>query len=225
MSEAFQPIAIRPTCENRMIFWVTYLLDLQLLTIFRFFRLLLSSSRGCLLDVGAGESTWRDLLLRGVGCVSVYAGLSQKFWMRYQSNNKYYEGKRLLYDNNSFDHLPCAKVRERGTVPRASLTDLSRVPRVEGTLTLTLPCSERLHHLPHDYGWFSRVRLIELWSGADFTSATIHERGNDIAVFANKLIVLLIRLLRPQYWFDCACTWVLALRPLPLTCVFLGSAH
>lgn len=86
MSEAFQPIAVRPRSENRLIFWGRCLVDLQLLTIFRFLRSPLSSCRGRLLDVGAGESPWRDLLPRGGGYVGVDADLSGEFGMRHQSD-------------------------------------------------------------------------------------------------------------------------------------------
>ena len=133
--------------------------------------------------------------------------------------------RRLPYDVNSFDHVLCTEVLEYFTHPRAFLTDLSRVLRVGGTLILTVPWSARLHHLHHDDGRFSRFGLLELLNVTGFTSVTIQERGNDSAVIANKLIVLLIRLLRPQYWFNCTWTWLLAALLLPLTYVFLRAAH
>ena len=78
MSEAFQPIAFRPPSENRMIFWLMSLVDLQLLTIFRFLRLPLCSYRGRLLNVGPGESPWRDLLPQGE-FIGFDADMSRKF--------------------------------------------------------------------------------------------------------------------------------------------------
>ena len=143
----------------------------------------------------------------------------------FSGTTTYYDGKRLPYDDNSFDHVLCTEVLEHVTDPRAFLTDLSRVLRVGGTLILTVPWSARIHHLPHDYGRFTRFGLVELLNMTGFTSVTIQERGNDIAVIANKLIVLLIRLLRPRYLFNCTWTWLLAAILLPLTCAFLSAAH
>lgn len=202
------------------------LLDLQLLTIFRFLLLPLCSSRGRLLDVRPSESPWRDLLPQGE-FIGVDADMSGEFGMRHQSNITYYDGKRLPYDDNSFDHVLCTEELEHLTDPRAFLTDLSRFLRAEGTLILTVPWPARLHHLPHEYGRFTRFGLFEFLNVTGFTSVTIQVRGKDSAVIANKLIVLLIRLLRTQYWFNCTWTWtwLLAAILLPLTCVFLGTAH
>ena len=225
MSEVFQPIAVRPPSENRLFFWVRCLVDLQLLTILGFLVPPLSSCRGRVLDVGAGESPWRDLLPVGGEYIGVDADLSGEFGMRHQSNITYYDGKRLPYDDSSFDHVLCTEVLEHVADPLVFLADLQRVLRHGGSLILTVPWSAQLHHLPYDYGRFTRFGLVELLNTAGFTCVTVEERGNDIAVIANKLIVLMIRLLRPRRWFNCFWTWLLAEILLPLTGVFLGAAH
>ena len=225
VSEAFQPIAVRPPNDNRLFFWVRCLADLQLLTIFRFLVLPLSASRGRLLDVGAGEAPWRDLLPVTVEYVGVDADLSGEFGMRRQSNINYYDGKRLPYDDESFDYVLCTEVLEHVSDPLLFLADLQRVLRRGGTLILTVPWSARLHHLPHDYGRFTRFGLAALLKSTGFSGVTIEERGNDIAVIANKLIVLMIRLLRPRQLRNCIWTWGLAAVLLPVTLVFLAAAH
>ena len=225
MSEAFQPVAVRPPSENQLLFWVRCLADLQLLTIFRFLLLPLNACKGRVLDVGAGEAPWRDLMPLEVDYVGVDADLSGEFGMRRQSNIIYYDGKRLPYEDCSFDYVLCTEVLEHVPDPFAFLTDLQRVLRQGGTLILTVPWSARLHHLPYDYGRFTRFGLAALLNATSFTNVTIEERGSDIAVIANKLIVLLIRLLRPRRFRDCIWTWVLAVMLLPVTVVFLGAAH
>jgi SAM-dependent methyltransferase len=225
VSEAFQPIAVRPPSENRLLFWVRCLADLQLLTIFRFLVLPLSSCRGRVLDVGAGEAPWRDLLPLDVEYVGVDADLSGEFGMRRQSNITYYDGKRLPYDDGSFDHVLCIEVLEHVSDPLEFMADLHRVLRHGGTLILTVPWSARLHHLPYDYGRFTRFGLASLLKSTGFSGVTIEERGNDIAVISNKLLVLVIRLLRPSKLLNCVWTWVLASMLMPVTVVFLGAAH
>ena len=225
MSEEFQPVAVRPPSENQLFFWFRCLVDLQLLTIFRFLVLPLNACKGRVLDVGAGEAPWRDLMPLGVDYVGVDADLSGEFGMRRQSNIIYYDGKKLPYEDCSFDYVLCTEVLEHVPDPFAFLTDLQRVLRQGGTLILTVPWSARLHHLPYDYGRFTRFGLAALLNATRFTSVTIEERGSDIAVVANKLTVLLIRLLRPRRLFNCIWTWVLAVMLLPVTVVFLGAAH
>lgn len=225
MSEAFQPISIRPPSENRILFRVRCMVDLQLLTVFRFLALHLSSCRGRVLDVGAGESPWRELLPEGAEYVGVDVDMSGDFGMRHQSGIIYYDGKKLPFDDGSFDHVLCTEVLEHVPDPAAFLLDLNRVLRRGGILILTVPWSARLHHLPYDYGRFTRFGLAALLEASGFSGATIEERGNDITAIANKLTVLAIRLLRPRRLHNCLWTWILAAMLAPVAIGFLVAAH
>lgn len=225
MPEAFQPIPIRPPSENRVLFWARCSIDLQLLTIFRFLNRSLSSCKGRLLDVGAGEAPWRDLLPKCVEYVGVDTDLSGEFKMRHLAQITYYDGKKLPYDDNSFEHVLCTEVLEHIPDPATFLLDLKRVLRQGGTLILTVPWSARLHHLPYDYSRFTRFGLTALMESSGFSNITIEERGNDIAVIANKLLVLSVRMLRPTRMRNCFWTWMVAAMLLPVTVVALGAAH
>lgn len=88
-----------------------------------------------------------------------------------------------------------------------------------------MPWSARLHHLPYDYGRFTRFGLAALLESTGFSGVTIEERGSDITVITNKLIVLMIRLLRPRRLRDYLWTWALAAMLAPFAAVFLGAAH
>ena len=56
-----------------------------------------------------------------------------------------------------------------------------------------------------------------------FDHVNIEERGNDIAVIANKLIVVALRLIQPSRFRLLSCIFLLPLLPLALT--FLLLAH
>lgn len=60
MTEGFKPLAVTSPADNPVAFAFRCLLDVQLLTISRFLRRHIPSWRGRVLDVGAGESPWRD---------------------------------------------------------------------------------------------------------------------------------------------------------------------
>ena len=66
---------------------------------------------------------------------------------------------------------------------------------------------------------------MALLERAGFSDISIEERGTDIAVIANKLLVLMVRLLRPQRWRDALWTSATAMILAPVTMVFLGAAH
>lgn len=224
MSETFKPIAVRSPADNHFLFAIRCVLDLQLLTIYRFLYRKVPMWRGRVLDVGAGESPWRDLM-KGVEYVGADVDSAGEFGMRLNLGIHYYDGVRLPFSDASFDHVLCVEVLEHVPHPERFLADLLRVLRPGGSLLMTVPWSSRLHHLPHDYSRFSSYRLAALLDTTGFSAVRIVERGNDIAVIANKLLVLTIRLLRPRLWFHSLWTWPLAVVASPGTLGFLLAAH
>ena len=225
MTEAFKPIAVRRASDNPTLFWIRCRVDLQLLTIYKFLREPLLSARGRLLDVGAGEAPWRDLMSSAVEYIAVDIDSSVEFGMRHQQEMHYYDGSRLPFADNSFDVILCTEVMEHVRNPALFLVDLNRVLRQDGTLILTMPWSARVHHLPHDYSRFSRFGLEANLLAARFHEIRITERGNDISAIANKLIVLTVRLLAPLRKSYVVLTWPAALIILPITVFFLALAH
>lgn len=224
MSEAFQPISVRPPGENRALFAVRCLFDLQLLTIFRFLRTELGACQGRILDVGAGESPWKELLSH-VEYVGIDVEAANEFGMRPKPDIIYYDGNKIPFPDGSFDHVLCVEVIEHVPNPSAFLAELARVLRSNGSLVLTVPWSARLHHLPHDYGRFTRYGLSALMGAAGFGNVRIEERGNDVAVVANKLLVMTARLLRPRPWVHVLWCWPLVTVLAPITTCFLIAAH
>lgn len=225
MIEAFQPIAVRSPRENFALFRLRCFFDLQLLTIYRFLLSPLSLCSGRILDVGAGQSPWRALLPSDVEYVGVDADTSSEFGMVRQPDVTYYDGIKLPFDDGSFDYVLCTEVLEHVSDPRAFLCDLKRVLRQGGCVILTVPWSARIHHLPYDYSRLTRFGLAALFGSEGFTGVSIVERGNDVAVIANKVLVLLIRLLRPNRWYHLFWSWMLALALAPIVIGFLLAAH
>ena len=225
LTETFKPIAVRRASDNPLLFWVRCIVDLQLLTIYKFLREPLLLARGRLLDVGAGEAPWRDLIGSSIDYVAVDIDSSLEFGMRHQQAMQYYDGSQLPFADNSFDVILCTEVIEHVRNPALFLVDLNRVLRQHGTLILTMPWSARVHHLPHDYSRFSRFGLEANLFAAHFQETKITERGNDIAVIANKLIVLTLRLLAPRRKRHTVLTWPAAVIISPITVFLLALAH
>jgi SAM-dependent methyltransferase len=198
-------------------------LDLQMLTIYRFLLPELGKWEGRILDVGAGEAPWRDLM-NDVEYLAVDVDAADAFGMRRKPNVSYYDGTKLPFADESFDHVLCTEVLEHVPDPALVLSDIKRVLKPGGSLVLTVPWSARLHHLPNDYTRFTRFRLNDLMRSG-FSSVKIEERGNDIAVIANKLLVLNIRLIRPVRAIDILWCWPLVPIVTPMTCVFLAAGH
>jgi SAM-dependent methyltransferase len=224
MSEGFQPIAIRPPSDSRVLFAVRCLLDLQLLTTFRFLRRELKTCRGHVLDVGAGQAPWRELL-EDAEYVGLDVESADEFGMRRKPGIIYYDGIRIPFPDASFDHVMCSEVLEHVPHAEAFVAELARVVRPGGSIVLTIPWSARLHHLPHDYRRLTRYGLVALIGAAGFDRIRVEERGNDVAVIANKIIVMLIRLLTPKPAVRALWTWPLAFLLSPIATGFLVAAH
>lgn len=80
-------------------------------------------------------------------------------------------------------------------------------------------------NLPHGYTRFTRYRLGDILRSIGFTNVTIEEPRNDIAVIANKLLVLSIRLLRPIQRLELLWIWVPAAIIALVTLTLLLSTH
>jgi SAM-dependent methyltransferase len=198
VKEAFQPIAVTSPATNPLLFRLRCLIDLQLGTIVEKLRPALAQVTGNVLDVGAGQSPWRAWLPPATSYQGIDVGYANEFGMDSDRTDiVYYDGRVMPFDDATFDCVLCIEVLEHSEDPQLLVSEIARVVKPGGTVLLTVPWSARLHHLPHDYHRFTRVRLQDLFIQNGFGGVEIHERGNDIGAIANKLTVLTIRLLRP----------------------------
>jgi SAM-dependent methyltransferase len=197
LRETFQPIAVKAPDDNKLLFGLRCALDLQLLTIYRFLAGQLKHTSGSLLDVGAGEAPWRSMLAQGTSYIGVDIHDACKFGMKHRDYILFYDGKTLPFESESFDNVLCTEVLEHVPDPKNFMAEIHRVLKPGAKLILTVPWSARLHHLPHDYHRFTRFGLSALLEAAGFNVEILEERGNDIMALTNKLIVVLLNLLRP----------------------------
>lgn len=224
--EQFQPISVKSPSKNPILFWIRCLFDLQLSTIVKYLRPAMSNLQGNILDVGAGESPWREWLPKGC----IYHGIdienASEFGMHKNTKDiTYYNGDIMPFSDHSFDGAICIEVLEHVKNPDEFIFELSRVLKNGATLLLTTPWSARRHHIPNDYHRFTRERLFILLNNNGFSNINIFERGSDIGVIANKLIVLTIRLIKPHSITDCIWTIPLAIIISPVVAIMLVIAN
>ena len=224
--ESFQPISVKSPAEHPLRFWLRCLVDLQLATIAARLRPALAGLSGDVLDVGAGESPWRGWLLSGTRYRGIDVGHADEFGMRrHEGDVVYYDGTVMPFDDGRFDAALCIEVLEHAADPRLLLAEIARVLRPGATLLLTVPWSARRHHIPHDYHRFTRERLAQLLAEGGFVDVRIDERGSDVGVIANKLVVLTLRLLRPARARDLIWSLPLGLASSLPAVAFVVAAH
>jgi SAM-dependent methyltransferase len=198
ISEEFKPIPVRhgKGAFGSAAFRLRTIVDLQLLTCVRFLSPKLSLMRGAVLDVGCGEMPFRELLPPDARYTGLDVPEAKDFGMARQSEIVVFDGVHIPFPDLSFDHILCTEVLEHVEYPEALIAEMHRVLRPAGTLAVTVPFSARVHHTPSDYHRFTRYRLARMF--AAFGGLEISERGDDLAVIANKLIVICMRLAQPS---------------------------
>lgn len=224
--EKFQPISVKPPSNNPLLFKIRCWVDLQLGTIVAHLRPQLAHLQGRILDVGAGESPWREWLPKAC----IYQGIDIENAQDYgMGGNKpdvtYFDGVKVPFSDAMFDGAICIEVLEHAADPQGLLLEIARVLKDGAPLLLTVPWSARRHHIPHDYHRFTRERLMQLLLAQGFCDIDIRERGNDVGVIANKIIVLTLRLLRPARWGEAIWSIPLALPMGCMSITMLCAAH
>jgi SAM-dependent methyltransferase len=226
MGEQFKPISVKNPVDYPWLFSLRCVVDLQLATIAKHLRPAISTLQGNVLDVGAGLSPWRGWLGHGVRYQGIDIKHADEFGMATGLQDVvYYDGRHMPFDDASFDNVICVEVLEHAADPQLLLAEISRVLKDRGMIFLTVPWAARRHHIPYDFHRFTRERLEILFSGSGFCQIEIKERGNDIGVIANKCIVLNMRLLNPKASLGSIFSLALGLCCLPITGMFLASAH
>jgi SAM-dependent methyltransferase len=221
--ENVKPISvlIQPGNLGALKFWIRRSVDLQLLTIWRVLKPELLKVKGSLLDVGCGEMPFRFALHPDV----VYTGIDVEealaFGMTDNSAIQAFDGRNIPFPDNHFDNVLCTEVLEHAEAPEQLLNEMHRVLQPGGTLILTVPFAARVHHAPYDFHRFTIYKLETLFR--PFARATIAPRGNDVATIANKLIVLMMRLLQPSLHLIWCLPLAVALAPV--AALFCLAAH
>jgi len=224
--EGFQPISVKPPSRSPILFWIRCRIDLQLGSIVKYLRPAMSDLHGRILDLGAGESPWRDWMPEGCLYQGIDVENSQEYGMNIERQEIiYYDGKIIPFPKSSFDGAICIEVLEHVENPDEFVSEISRVLKKGSILLLTVPWSARRHHIPHDYHRFTRERLARLFEENGFDNVDIRERGTEIGTIASKLVVLTIRLLKPKRTANMFWTVPIAVIFAPAVAALLAAAH
>jgi SAM-dependent methyltransferase len=113
------------------------------------YRLLFS---GKLLDIGCGDKPYESLFSN----VSSYEGLEIDTTVHLTTKADYfYDGKKLPFENNSYDSILLNEVIEHVFNPEQLLTEIHRILRNDGKMLITLPFCWDEHEQPYDYARYS----------------------------------------------------------------------
>jgi SAM-dependent methyltransferase len=224
--EKFKPISVKAPSSSKVLFYLRCMIDLQLKTIVHYLRPAMAKLDGKVLDVGAGESPWREWLPSSATYYGIDIGNADDFGMSPNVNGvTYYDGRTIPFSDALFDGVICIEVLEHVEQPELLLAEIARCVKKGATLLITVPWSARRHHIPHDYHRFTKERLSKMLETNGFSQIEISERGSDISVIANKLIVLSSRIALSGSLLQRLSMAIFLLLTLPIAAGFLLSAH
>jgi SAM-dependent methyltransferase len=223
--EQLKPIPVSSPKDKAITFYIRCLFDLQLKTIHDFLRLKLSFLSNTVLDIGAGNSPWKDLLPKEVKYVGLDVENADEFNMLKNDDIVYYGGDVFPFSDNQFRHVLCIEVLEHVFATETFLNEIYRCLEPNGTIILTVPFSARRHHLPYDYFRFTPEALELLFKNKGFVDVDIVERGNDYAVIFNKILCLIHRLFFPKIKKRLLLTIPIAVMLLPSWFLFFIASH
>ena len=192
--EAFRPVS--NTRDNNLFgklkFYGRMILDLQIYTIYKDLKKTLPKYVAKVLDVGCGQSPYLHLLNKGK---CTYYGIDieeAKTQFKYENKSvTFFDGKNIPFENDFFDSIICTEVLEHVYEHQYLVDEMYRVLKKGGVGIITIPWSARFHYIPHDYFRYTPSALKNIFS--KYTNFEIKNRGNDIAVIANKLLVIWVR--------------------------------
>jgi SAM-dependent methyltransferase len=146
---------------------------------------------GRLLDVGCGSKVYEDIFRP---FVDSYLGVEHEATYTQTNASSHakkadvlYDGKRLPFDDRSFDTVLSLQVLEHTPRPGDLLSEMARVLSEDGLLIATVPFSFRLHEEPHDYFRFTPHVMRELCRSAGLAVEEIAPRGGLWSVLGHKL--------------------------------------
>jgi SAM-dependent methyltransferase len=148
------------------------------------------------LDIGAGSQFYRNLLPQEVNYRALELVPNEKVYGWENKSVDYYDGTKMPYDDESFDHVMCIEVLEHAENPELLLQEMVRVLKVGGTAMLTVPFAAKWHYVPYDYWRFTPSGLERLISNSTdkFRISGIYRRGGDVAVAFHMATVALVGL-------------------------------
>jgi ubiquinone/menaquinone biosynthesis C-methylase UbiE len=223
--ESYKPKAHTPPVGlfNTVRFSIRLVLDLQVISVYRYVKKFLNTNSGNLLDLGCGESPYRFLVNESS---TKYYGVdiadADKFDYT-RTDITHFDGKKIPFADQYFDSILCTEVVEHVLEYQTLIDDAHRVLKPGGKVLFTIPWSARYHYIPYDYFRYTPSTLKEMFK--NFKSVSIEPRGTDVTAIASKLIVLYFRNVFPQekwrYLFSPL--WLILAMPFVILAVIFGQ--
>jgi SAM-dependent methyltransferase len=148
-------------------------------------------ARGQLLDVGCGDRRFEPIF---APFVDRYLGVEHQAVFetteasrRTAKPDLLYDGKRLPFDDRSFDTVISTEVLEHTPEPPALIAEMARVLKPGGSMIVTAPFAFRLHEEPYDFFRFTPHGLASMLERAGLRVVQVTPFGSVWSVVGHKV--------------------------------------
>lgn len=150
--------------------------------------------KGKILDFGCGQKPYQRLFTNATDYIGVDIE-NEAHNHEKEDIDFYYDGKKLPFDNETFDNIFSSEVLEHIFNHDEILPELNRVLRKGGKILITVPFSWEEHETPHDNCRFTHFGIEHLLQKHGFTILKSEKTGHFFAVIAQYFINYLRTLL------------------------------
>jgi len=137
--------------------------------------------KGKLLDFGCGSKPYEKLFINS----NEYIGVDYKIEGRTENIDKidyFYDGKKIPFENNTFDGILCTEVLEHVFNIDEVLEELNRVLKPNGKALITTPFMWEEHEMPYDFARYTTPALKHLYNKHGFVIIKHIKSGSTIYV-------------------------------------------
>lgn len=150
--------------------------------------------QGCLYDLGAGESPYKDFFLQ---FANEYVAVDWSMSIHNVEPDILADlNAPLPVEDAAADTVVALSVLEHLREPRQMLSEAYRILRSGGSLVLQVPWQWWVHEVPHDYFRYTPYGLEHLLSATGFTEIKVAPQAGFFSMLALKVNYFSIQMIR-----------------------------
>jgi SAM-dependent methyltransferase len=144
--------------------------------------------KGRLLDLGCGDSPFKDVLLDRVTHYDSLDLFPRSEGVTYVSDIQ----DMAEVPTGVYDSAICLEVLEHVPDPFRAIGEIYRILAPGGTLIVSVPHLSHLHDEPHDYYRYTQYGLTYLLEQAGFTVTHLHQRGGLFSFLGHQVSSIML---------------------------------
>jgi SAM-dependent methyltransferase len=145
---------------------------------------------GKILDFGCGSKPYKSEFKN----VNQYIGVDIENSAHEHINEDidfFYDGKKLPFKSEEFDHVFTSEVLEHVPNIKESLSEIKRVLKPDGYILLSIPFVYPEHEMPYDFRRLTVNGMKEILTDVGFEIITMEKGGTFIEVIAQLIMIYL----------------------------------